>query len=177
MLTGQITRTPLTGLGAAHRVRHVHEHEVAYTEANGPFDLLIVQELPKGSSMPAAQLKFDHKDCVQPASVQRIPQRCLHQLPGHISLSMVESSLEALLRRVDDAAGAIGVPARGRMLPEGLNERRRREDIITLGLLRMIDRMIQPAVVRQQSSGADHRKSRKTSIWDQGTVPRNGGRG
>jgi hypothetical protein len=90
---------------------------------------------------------------------------------------MVESSLEAVLRRMDGIACAIGDPTKSRMLPEGLQDRRRREDIITLNLLRTIDRMKQPVIVVQQPSGINFRKPRKTSIWEQGTVPRNGGRG
>jgi hypothetical protein len=150
---------------------------VAYIEAHGPFDLLIVQELPKDIFMPGAQLSFDYKDCVQPASVQRIPRRCLHQLPGNISLRMVKSSLEAVLRRVDGVGCAMGDPTRSRMLPEGLNDQRRREDIITLNMLRIIDRTKQPVVVVQPPSGMNRKKSRKTSIWEQGTLPHNGGRG
>jgi hypothetical protein len=177
MLTKQITRTPSAALGTAHRIRHVHEHEVAYVEAHGPFDLLIVQELPKDTFIPGAQLSFDYRDCVQPASLQRIPRRCLHQLPGNIILKMVESSLEAVLRRVDGIACAMGDPTKSCMLPEGLQDGRRREDIITLNLLRTIDRMKQPVIVAQPPSSINFRKTRKTSIWEQGRVPRNGGRG
>jgi hypothetical protein len=146
---------------------------VAYIEAYGPFDLLIVQVLPKGIFMASAPFSFDYKDCVQPASVRRIPRRFLHQLPGNISLRMVESSLEAVLRRVDIIASAIGDLTKSRMLPEGLNDQSRREDIITLNLLRSIDRINQPVIVLQPPSGMN----RKTSIWEQGTIPRNGGRG
>ena len=177
VLTNQITRTPLISLGTAHNVRHVHVHEVAYIEANGPFDLLIVQDLPKSILMPGCHLNFDYRDCVQPASVQRIPWRCLHRLPGDVSLSMVESSLEAVLRRVDAIACAMGDPTQSGTLPEGLGDHKRQEDIITLNLLRISDRIKQHVVVVPQPSGMDSKKSRKTSIWEQGTVPRNGGRG
>jgi hypothetical protein len=177
MLTNQITRTPSIALGTAHRIRHVHEHEVAYIEAHGVCDLLIVQDLPKDTFMPGAQLNFDHRECVQPASVIRIPWKHLHQLPGDISLRMTDRSLEAVLKRVDGIACAMGDPLKGYVLPEGLSDRRRREDIITLNLLRVIDRIKQPVIVVQQPVSVGHKKSRQTSIWEQGTVPRNGGRG
>ena len=177
VLTNQITRTPLNSLGTAQSVRHVHVYEVAYIEANRPFDLLIVQNLPKSIFMPGCHLNFDYKDCVQPASVQRIPRRCLHRLPGDISLSIVESSLEVVLRRVDAIACAMGGPTQSGTLPEGLSDHKRRGDIITLNLLRISDRMKQHVIVVQQPPGMDSKKCRKTSIWEQGTVPRNGGRG
>jgi hypothetical protein len=158
-------------------VRFVREHELASIETHGPFDLLIIQELPKDTYMPGAQFSFEYRDCVQPASLQRIPRRYLHQLPGNIALRMVESSLQAVLRRVDGIACAMGDPRRSYMLPEGLKDQKRREDIMTLHLLRAIDRMTQPLATVQQPSGLNRNQSRKTSIWDQGTVPRNGGRG
>lgn len=175
ILTNQITRTPSVTLGAAHRVRHVYKHQLGYIEAQDPFELLVVQDLPKDTFVPAAQLSFDHKDCVQPASVRRIPGRRLHELPGNINLRMVESSLEAVLRRVDEIACIMGDPARSHSLPQGLNDQRRREDIMTLNLLRVIDRTKRPLIVVQPTPSMG-RKSDQTSIWEQGTVPRNGGR-
>ena len=177
VLMNQITRTPSITLGTAYRVRHVHEHEIAYIEANDPFDLLVIQDFPNDIFLPGAQLNFDCRDCVQPANVKRVPRRYLHQLPGYVSLRMVESSLKAVLRRVDSIACAMGNPTMNRMLPGGLNDQRRREDILTLNLLRTIDRVQQPVIVVQPPSGADCKENRKTSIWEQGTVPRNGGRG
>jgi len=173
-----ITRAPLTSLGTSYRIRHVHERDVAYFEASCPFDLLVVQEPPKGIFLPLAQFNFDYRDCVQPASVRRIPRRCLHQLPGNVTLSMVEPSLNAVLRQVDGIGCAMGDPAMGLMLPETLNDQRRREDLMTLNLLRVVDRIRQPGIVIQPPPGMDRRrKSRKVSVWDQGKVPRNGGRG
>src|SRR5256885_130621 len=112
-LTNQITRTPSIALGTAHRIRHVHEYEVAYIEARGVCDLLIVQDLPKDIFTPGAQLNFDKRECVQPASVIRIPRKHLHQLPGDISLRMTDRSLEAVLKRVDDIACAMCDPLKG----------------------------------------------------------------
>jgi hypothetical protein len=90
---------------------------------------------------------------------------------------MTNRSLEAVLKRVDGIACAMGNPLKGYTLPEGLSDRRRQEDIITLNLLRVTDRIKQAAIVAQQPLNMEHKRSRKASIWEQGTVPRNGGRG
>jgi hypothetical protein len=125
--------------------------------------------------MPGAQFSFEYRDCVQPAGLRRIPRRYLHQLPGNIILRMVESSLHAVLRRVDGIACAMGDPTRSYMLPEGLKDQKRREDIMTLHLLRTIDRITQPVIVVQSPPGVNRSQSRKTSVCEQGTVPRNSG--
>ena len=150
---------------------------MTYIEAHGVCDPLIVQDLPKDIFTPGAQLNFDNRECVQPAIVIRIPRKHLHQMPGDISLRMTDQSLEAVLKRVDGIAYAIGDPLKGYILPEGLSDRRRREDIITLNLLHAIDRIKQPVIVVQQPFSMEHKKSRKASIWEQGTIPRSGGRG
>ena len=98
---------------------------MAYIEAHGVCDLLIVQDLPKDIFMPGARLNFDYRECVQPASVIRTPWKHLHQLPGDISLRMTDQSLEAVLKRVDGIACAIGDPLKGYILLEGLRDRRR----------------------------------------------------
>lgn len=87
---------------------------------------------------------------------------------------MVGSSLESLLKRVDRIASALAGTTI--VLPEGLNEQKRREDIMTLNLLRVMDRLRQPVIVVETTTGAQSKSSRKASIWEQGTVPRNGGR-
>jgi hypothetical protein len=53
---------------------------MAYIEAHGVCDLLIVQDLPKDIFTPGAQFNFDNRECVQPASVIRISEKHLHQL-------------------------------------------------------------------------------------------------
>ena len=81
-----------------YRVRHVHGHELAYIQTRGPFDLLMLQDLPKDTFVPEAELNWNSTECVQPANIQRIARRCLHQLPGGVRLRMVDSSLESLLK-------------------------------------------------------------------------------
>jgi hypothetical protein len=90
---------------------------------------------------------------------------------------MTDRSLEAVLKRVDGIACAMGDPSKGYILPKGLSDRRRREDIITLNLLNAIDRIKQSMIVVQQPSSMEHKKGRKASIWEQGKVPKSGGRG
>ena len=64
----------------------------------------------------------------------------------------------------------------GPVLPEGLQDQNRRDDILTLNLLGIIDRLQRPVVVVQAPAGMQNKKVRKTSIWEQGRIPRNGGR-
>ena len=127
--------------------------------------------------MPGTQFSFGHADCVQPANLRRVPRRYLHQLPGNIALRMIDSSLQVVLRCVDGIAYAMGDQTKSYMLLEGVKDQKRREDIMTLHLLRTIDRMTQPAMAVQPPPGLHRSQSRKSSIWERGTVPRNGGRG
>jgi len=94
-----------------------------------------------------------------------------------VRLKLVDSSLELLLKGVDGIASALGDPMSEAALLEGLNDQRRREDIITLSLLRVVDRVQRPVAPVISPLGTEYRKNRKPSIWEQGTVPRNGGRG
>ncbi len=160
----------------AHRVRHVHDHELAYVQAHGPFDLLIVQDLPNDTSVRGAELNWDRTECVQPANIRRMTQKCLHQLPGAVRLRMVQSSLESLFKQVDSIACTLAIPKDGLVLPEGLEDQKRREDILTLNLLCIIDRLQRPAFVVAPLVDRQNKKARKTSIWEQGGVPRTGGR-
>ena len=90
---------------------------------------------------------------------------------------MTDRSREAVLKRVDGIVCAMGDPLNGYILLEGLTDRRRREDIITLNRLHAIDRIKQLVIVVQQPLSMEHKKSRKASIWEHGIAPRIGGRG
>jgi len=170
-----ICRTPSVTLGVAYNIRHVNEHEPAYDEAHGPFDLLTMQDTRTDTFVPPTHVNWDPRDCVQPANVARIPRRCLHRLPGNVRLKLVDSSLESLLKEVDGIASVLGDRMSEAALLEGLNDQRRREDIITLSLRRFVDRVQRPVALVISPLGTEDRKNRKASMWEQGTVPRNGG--
>jgi hypothetical protein len=68
----------------------------------------------------------------------------------------------------------MGDQTKSHMLPEGVKDQKRREDILTLHLLRTIDRMTQPAMAAQPPPGLHRSQSRKSSMWEQGRNGRPG---
>ena len=120
------------------------------------------------------QFTWDARECVQPANVRRIPQRCLHQLLGGVDLRLTDPSLENLLKKVDSIASALGDPVKLSLLPMDVHSPRRKEDIMTLNLWRIMDHLASFPVVVEPAATGQRRRSRVPSVWDQASVPRKG---
>ena len=138
--------------------------------------LLAVQHRATASTGPTFQLDWHQNESVQPANVRRIPLRCLHVLPCNARVTMHQSSVNSLLKRTDCLAHSMGDPVQNNTLPQALQyDIRVREDLMTLNLLGMIEwsrrvgTRVEPSTVP-----APLRSDRRTSMWDTGTVPRNG---
>ena len=134
-----------------------------------------MEDKTRNTLAPKVYLNWDQRECVQPANIKRIPLRCLHELPSSIKLRMIGSSVECLFKLVDNFAGALGGRVKELALPEGLKDKRRVENILTLNLLWIIDRVASTRSVQEPPAGYQHTMTPFGSTWDQETVLRDDG--
>jgi hypothetical protein len=170
--TMQIAESPSATLGRYHQVFLAHETSLNYLHSLGTTNLYVTKELSIGPASNHILLDWRSGQYLQPTDIKRIPGNCLHLLPNGFSFLMDHVSVEIILKSVDWLAGALGNPSEKATLPEGMKCPKRQQNVGILGLLRTVDLLTRSS---SHQAGCFMRGSRAQSIWDQGTVPRNGG--
>jgi len=127
------------------------------------------------------------KECLDAATILRLPRRCLHKLPSQTAMNLADFSLEFLLSRVEHVAYILSKP--NSTISDTLRLRQK-NDVLTFILFRIMHHLsdqkgaeVPGHSIRTQKRKASStwdpligtRKDRKKSIWEEGGVPWNGG--